>query len=145
MREFAFPRKYRLHLQRDFDRIFTRRISVADPRIIVYGCENGLDYSRLGISVPRKVGKSVRRNRWRRLIREAFRLQRKRLPKGIDFVVVARSSEPPHLNQLQESLLELAWRVSRKLQRCPPPAGLRPFGDGSGLSDGDASGSSRPF
>lgn len=126
MGKYSFPRKFRIHFQRDFDRIFSRRVSVADPTIIIYGCENGLPHPRLAVSVPRKIGKAVRRNRWRRLIREAFRLQRHRLPPGIDLVVVARAPEAPHLEQLKQSLVNLSWRLVRKLQRCSPPPGSNP-------------------
>ncbi len=134
MGKYSFPRKFRIHFQRDFDRIFARRVSVADPVIIVYGCENGLPHPRLAISVPRKIGKAVRRNRWRRLIREAFRLQRHRLPAGVDLVVVARTPEAPQLEQIKQSLLNLSWRLVRKLQRCSPPPGSNPLEKPSDLS-----------
>ncbi|MCI5131616.1 MAG: ribonuclease P protein component [Candidatus Electrothrix sp. EH2] len=50
--------------------------------------------NRLGISVPRKVGNAVRRNRIKRIIREAFRLHREVFPQGADIVFAVRPGFP---------------------------------------------------
>jgi ribonuclease P protein component len=95
--------------------VYARRCSQSDRTIVLYGCENGLDDARLGLSVSRKVGGAVVRNRWKRLIREAFRTTRCRLPSGIDFVVIPRRDATPSLEALQASLIVLAERVARRL------------------------------
>jgi ribonuclease P protein component len=110
-----FPAKYRLKLKRDFERAYQRRRSVSDGVLLVYACENELPYPRLGMSVSRKVGKAVVRNRWKRLIREAFRLGREELPVGLDLIIIPKAPQPPHLVELQESLLALAQRAVKKL------------------------------
>jgi ribonuclease P protein component len=51
---------------------------------------NALEYNRLGISVHRKAGNAVRRNRIKRLIREVFRLNRDLFPAAVDVVVTIR-------------------------------------------------------
>ena len=51
---------------------------------------NTLAYNRLGISVQRKAGNAVRRNRIKRLIREVFRLHRDRFPQSADIVLTVR-------------------------------------------------------
>ena len=53
---------------------------------------NGLNVNRLGITVSKKVGNAVKRNRIRRHIFEAYRLNEQKLKVGYDFVFVARCS-----------------------------------------------------
>jgi ribonuclease P protein component len=107
------------HLRRpaDFRRVYDRRRSVSDDWLIVYGCENDLPYLRLGLSVSRKAGNAVRRNRLRRLYREAFRLSRHQLPIGLDLVLIPRQPTPPALAELCQALPRLVGQLARKLQR----------------------------
>lgn len=114
MAEFGFPRELRLRKSAEFDRVFAARASVADGNLIVHAAANELEHSRLGLAVSRRVGKAVQRNRWKRLIREAFRLSRAELPVGYDFVVLPRRPQPPLLADLQQSLIRLARRASQK-------------------------------
>jgi ribonuclease P protein component len=113
--DFRFLRKYRIRRMGDFRRIFERHCSASDGRLLVFGAANGLPHPRVGLSVSRKVGNAVARNRWKRLIREAFRTIRAALPKGIDLVVIPRGTEPPALAELAESLPRLARRIEKKL------------------------------
>ncbi len=110
-----FPAHCRIRRGSDFQRAFRLRCSAGDHRILVFGHANGLPHPRLGLSVSRKVGKAVVRNRWKRLIREAFRLTRAKLPQGVDLVVIPRAEAPPDLEGLMVSLPRLAERVARRL------------------------------
>src|SRR5437879_3276695 len=107
------------HLRRpaDFRRVYDRRRSASDDWLIVYGCENGLPHLRLGLSVSRKVGPAVVRNRLRRLYREAFRLTRHQLASGLDLVLIPRRPDEPSLDELKASLPRLVAQVARKLAR----------------------------
>ncbi len=77
---------------------------------------------RIGITVTRKCGKAVRRNRWKRLIREVYRLHRSQIP-TIDFVVtVKRGVETPPFQVLEKELIDLWRRIARDLN---PPGSER--------------------
>jgi ribonuclease P protein component len=107
------------HLRRpsEFKQVFERRCSAADGWLIVYGLPNELGHTRIGLSVSRKVGAAVARNRLRRLYREAFRLTRADLPTGLDLVLIPRLSQAPSLEQLRASLRALVPALARKLAR----------------------------
>lgn len=107
------------HLRRpaEFERVYKRRRSASDDWLIVYACENSLPHLRLGLSVSRKVGGAVRRNRLRRLYREAFRLSRHEMPTGLDLVLIPRKKEDPKLDMLIKALPRLVAQLARKLER----------------------------
>jgi ribonuclease P protein component len=105
----------RLRLQADYKRTYDRRRSVSNDFLIVYACENQLPHLRLGLSVSRKVGGAVQRNRLRRLYREAFRLSRHEMPTGMDLILIPRGASPPSLAELLEALPRLVRQAARKL------------------------------
>ena len=74
----------------EFSRVYGRGKSRANPVLVMYVHENGRDYNRIGVSVNKKVGKSVVRNRVKRLIKEAYRKYAGTVRQGYDLVVVAR-------------------------------------------------------
>jgi ribonuclease P protein component len=62
--DYSFPKSHRLLKKADFDRVFLRRQSRSDHLLVVYGCENALPHSRLGLVVSRRYGGATHRNRW---------------------------------------------------------------------------------
>lgn len=116
MERFTFPQRLRLKTPAEFKRVFDRKKSVADGVLVVYAAENGLPHCRLGLSVSRKVGNAVVRNRWKRVCREAFRLNQHTLPSGLDFILIPRSSTTePTKQRVEESLKSLAGQAARRL------------------------------
>ena len=106
--------------KRDFERAFAARCSAADARLVVYVCPNELEYSRLGLAVGRKHGNATARNRIKRLIREAYRLNKAKLPEGLDLVVVPKTGAGLTLSGISESLLHLVPKASSRLKRSKP-------------------------
>lgn len=90
----GFPKRLRVRRRREYLAVQRSARRVVTPHFIVYGRPNGRPTTRLGITVSRKVGKAVVRNRIKRLVREAFRRNRETLPEGIDLVLVARAGRP---------------------------------------------------
>lgn len=113
---WKFPRELRLRRQADFDRVFRQRVNAANRMLIVHADRSDLPHPRLGLSVSRKVGSAVVRNRWKRLIREAFRLAQHELPKGMDLVVRPQVGAEPTLEGIRQALTELTWRLARRLR-----------------------------
>jgi ribonuclease P protein component len=114
-RRATFRPHERINDPADFRRAFERRRSASDAALIVYGVENGRDHPRLGISIGRKkVRLAVRRNRIKRLLREAFRLSKDALPAGVDLVVVPRGPDLT-FDQAREALPRLSQAVARRL------------------------------
>ena len=112
-----FTAQFRLRNDRDFQRVYRRRCVASDDLLVVHSCENELGFPRLGLSVSRKVGGAVVRNRWKRLLREAFRLQKRRLPVGVDLVVAPRVGATAELSAIMESLVGVSRRAAKKLTR----------------------------
>ena len=109
-----YPRSARLRRQQDFQRVVKRGDVFPGREAVVRRIANETGEARLGIATPRRFGRAVRRNRFRRLAREAFRSVRHRLGGHDYFLSPRRTLETPTLDGLREDML-------RTLSRKPAP------------------------
>ncbi len=105
----------RLRLRKDFDRIFSFGRSVSDENLRIIFVKNGLGIRRIGIIIRKKIGKAVFRNRLRRLVKEVFRLNKEKFPKGYDYVFIVREGLKGRRDikyfEMEEIILKLLERL----------------------------------
>ena len=90
---FGFAARYRLKKRREFNRLQNGSAKYYSKHFLVLVADSETQHSRLGITITTKVDKrAVVRNRLKRRIREIFRLNRYRLCKNFDMVVIARQN-----------------------------------------------------
>lgn len=130
MRRYAYPAHLRLKQRRDFLRVQRGGAKHHLPRFIAFvsrrrstrgeGQGEELPPTRLGITVTRKIGNAVTRNRIKRLVREVFRLHREQLPPGLDLVLVAKQQAAgASYADVQADFEALVARGPRLAQRKP--------------------------
>ena len=112
-RRLTFPRRMRLSGSRSFERVYNSRRRRIQGPLLFHSAMNGLAYSRIGLAVPRRVGTAARRNRIKRLLREAFRLGRHAWPTGYDVVISVRPHVPLSLSEYQH-IIERAFAAIQK-------------------------------
>lgn len=108
-----FNRTKGLKKDSDFRKVYKHGKSFANKYLVIYILKNKSDYSRVGISVSKKVGKAITRNRVRRLIKEAYRLNiDEKIKPGYDIVFIARvSSKDVTFKDIDKSIKNLVKRT----------------------------------
>ena len=97
-----------LKSNRDFGYVYKHGRSNADRLIVMYVMENNTPGNRLGISVSKKIGNSVVRHHFCRLIREIYRLHENMFNSGLDIVVIVRSTaRDVGYHEIESALLHL--------------------------------------
>jgi ribonuclease P protein component len=122
--KLRFRRAQRLLLARDFQRVYRDGSRARGSLMTVAAAPNGLPHARLGLSIGKVVWKgAVPRNRVRRILREAFRLEQDALPAGVDLIVIGSTPRVElELGAARRELVHLAhkaWRRNREKAGLP--------------------------
>jgi len=90
MQTQSFRKHVRIRKRRDYVTVYQQGVRSNSKHFTIIACKNQVGISRLGITVSKKVGSAVKRNRIKRLVREFFRLHASRLSTSQDFVIIAK-------------------------------------------------------
>ncbi len=98
---------------RVYKQMYNRAKSTVCRNVVVYIRPNRLGMNRLGLTCSKTVGKAVERNRAKRVIKEAYRLNEQRLKQGYDIVIVARvRAKDVGCRDIEKDLLYAASKMS---------------------------------
>ncbi|MCG0275094.1 MAG: ribonuclease P protein component [Thermosediminibacteraceae bacterium] len=93
-------------------RVYKTGKRVGCPLFSMYARENNLEYSRLGVSISKKIGKSVVRNKIKRRIKEAFRTSLENIKKGYDIVIsVKKEARNADYHEIKGQLIYLLKKL----------------------------------
>ncbi len=112
----SYPREFRIRKSREFAAVYNLNCRAGDDHLLVFGRCNDLEVTRCGLSVSKKHGNAVRRNRIKRLLRDAFRHVRDDLPVGLDLVLIPRQQSESTGQDYRRSLKRLAYRIEKRLR-----------------------------
>ncbi|MBS0202720.1 MAG: ribonuclease P protein component [Planctomycetes bacterium] len=121
MQTFPFPATHHLRTGRDFERVYALKCKGADGVLLLFVARNDLPVTRIGLSVSKKHGGAVQRNRLKRWLREAFRLERHQFSTGVDLIAIPLAGDRASLSAYRQSLIGLVKRLTRRLDRDRPP------------------------
>lgn len=124
----ALRARQRLTHALQFQAVYSARASVTVGSMRVHACLNGLAHSRFGLSVGKRVGNAVERNRVKRLIREGFRLEQHAIPPGLDVVFSAGPWKDFTVEMSRKMVIEASTKLAvlwakRTARRGAPPTG----------------------
>lgn len=124
----GLPKGRRLHLKNEFKDIIHGGIRTTGEGLVLWHkpAPAGQQDRRLGLVVSKKLGHAVVRNRVKRLLREAFRLNREKLTGGVDYIVSPRRSESLATADLAENALLTVCRRAGVLPGSNAPDRAQP-------------------
>lgn len=118
---FTFGRGQKLRGRGAFKPVIDARACSDGGAIAVHGCPNNGSANRIGISIGRRAGTAARRNRIKRMIREAYRLSQHELPHTApgpyDLVVIVRAHEPLGLDEYRTRLADAMRHIHATWQK----------------------------
>ncbi len=110
-----FQKSQRVVSSKEFSLILRKGSCAADGVLVLFAVESGRETPRLGITIPKKTGNAVARNRWKRLIRESYRTQQKQVPPGYDYVVRPKKGAEATWEAIRKSVPRLAKKAVKRM------------------------------
>ena len=112
-----FPREYRLTTRRQFVQVYEQGRKARRGSFMIFGMPNDLEGCRIGLTVTRRTGSAVARNRIKRVLRDVFRRNRDRLPVAMDLVVNGRSAMlSMSAQRIEHDFLGAVAEIARKVR-----------------------------
>ena len=115
MKKFGLCRRQRIRSARNFAHIYKQRQQAGDNVLLIFAARNPKQETRMGVSVSKKHGNAIKRNRLKRMLRESFRLSQHHLPSGLDLILIPRQNSGASLVDYQSSLIGLVGKLARRL------------------------------
>jgi len=91
VKQFAFSRASRLRLKKEFEAVFSARNKTVTGDLVAWHSRDADNEKKIGLMVSKKTGGAVKRNRLKRLLREAFRLTKKELKEGTRLIIYPKA------------------------------------------------------
>ena len=113
-----FPSQRRILKRKDFQAVYDGGVRVGARLVTVFAKVTGADRpTRVGLTVTRKIGNSVVRNRCKRLLREAVRKHWNLLPSGIDVVLLARHGlAKAQAREVEKEIVRMLSKAARRIR-----------------------------
>lgn len=117
MNRFTFTKAQHLRAKADFERVYALKCKAADGVLLLFAARSTGPVTRIGLSVSKKHGGAIIRNRLKRLLREAFRLKQSEIPPGLDLIAIPLAKEKASLLAYEQSLVNVSRRLMRRLDQ----------------------------
>lgn len=112
---YLLGKKQRVIRKDDFTRTLRKGNCAADGTLVVFALPaKKSPIAKLGITIPKKMGNAVVRNRWKRLIRESFRTQQDQVPPGFDYIVRPKKGAKPMWSEIEKSIPKLTKKAAAR-------------------------------
>ncbi len=115
VRRLRFQKTQHLRSPLDFERVYTLRNTARGGGLTIFGARNPTSTTRIGLSVSRKHGGAVQRNRLKRMLREAFRLSQHDLPASLDLILIPDKGRVLTVDTLRPALVRAVQWLERRL------------------------------
>lgn len=119
-------KQQRVRRRTEFNRTLRRGTCAADGTLVLFALPTAPERPpRLGVTIPRRAGGAVLRNRWKRLIRESYRTQQQSVPTGYDYIIRPKKDARPEWQAVRRSVPRLAQKAVRRHQQANRRHGQR--------------------